>query len=157
MGMRIEQTTDYPYELLLLADPNREYVDDYLKTSDCFIAIEGNKVFGVVVVQKQTATMAEVLNLAVDESFQRKGIARRLLRFISDEWAEKNQVELLKVCTGTSAPGPLMLYQQEGFDLKELDRDYFVRNYPEPIWENGLQCRHQLILEKELKRLIDIK
>ncbi len=157
MGMRIEQTTDYPYDLLLLADPNREFVDNYLKTSDCFIAIEGDKAVGVVVVQKQTATMAEVLNLAVDESFQRKGIARRLLRFISDEWAEKNQVELLKVCTGTSAPGPLMLYQQEGFDLKELDRDYFVRNYPEPIWENGLQCRHQLILEKELKRLIDIK
>lgn len=43
-----------------------------------------------------------------------------------------------------------MLYQQEGFDLKVLDRDYFVRNYPEPIWENGIQCRHRLILEKEL-------
>ena len=43
-----------------------------------------------------------------------------------------------------------MLYQQEGFDLKVLDRDYFVRNYPEPIWENGVQCRHRLILEKEI-------
>lgn len=35
MEIRIEQTTDYPYDLLLLADPNRELVDSYLKTSDC--------------------------------------------------------------------------------------------------------------------------
>ena len=34
MEIRIEQTTDYPYDLLLLADPNRELVDSYLKTSE---------------------------------------------------------------------------------------------------------------------------
>ena len=90
------------------------------------------------------------MNLAVGESFQRRGIARRLLRFVFDEWARSNRIALLKVCTGTSAPGPMMLYQQEGFDLKELDRDYSVHNYPEPIWENGIQCRHRLILEKKL-------
>lgn len=150
MEMQIKLTRDYPYDLLLLADPVRELVDCYLKTSDCFVAIEESRIVGVVVIQKQTSGMAEVMNLAVDESFQRRGIARRLLRFISDEWAPVNHVSRLKVCTGTSAPGPMMLYQQEGFDLKELDRDYFVRNCPEPIWENGVQCRHRLILEKEL-------
>lgn len=151
MELHIEQTTDYPYDLLLLADPNREFVDNYLKTSDCFVAFYADKPVGVLVVQKQTADMAEIMNLAVDESCQRRGIARRLLRLISSEWAPANGVSRLKVCTGTSAPGPLMLYQQEGFDLKVLDRDYFVRNYPEPIWENGVQCRHQLILIKELR------
>ena len=150
MEIQIQQTTDYPYDLLLLADPSREFVDNYLKTLDCFVAVFEQRPVGVAVVQKQTEDMAELMNLAVDESFQRRGIARRLLRYISDEWASVNSLSRLKVCTGTSAPGPLMLYQQEGFDLKELDRDYFVRNYPEPIWENGVQCRHRLILEKEL-------
>lgn len=150
MEIRIEQATDYPYNLLLLADPNRELVDSYLKTSDCFVAFYKDQMVGVIVVQKQSVNQAEVLNVAVDESFQRRGIARRLLRFVFDEWARPNRITLLKVCTGTSAPGPMMLYQQEGFDLKELDRDYFVRNYPEPIWENGVQCRHRLILEKLL-------
>ena len=32
MEIRIEHTTDYPWDLLLLADPNRELVDSYLKT-----------------------------------------------------------------------------------------------------------------------------
>lgn len=150
MEVEIEYTTDYPYDLLLLADPNRQGVETYLKTSDCYVALKGDKLVGVIVVQKQTEGRAEVMNLAVDESYQRKGIARRLLRFVSDEWAAGHHITCLRVCTGTSAPGPLMLYQREGFDLKALNRNYFVRNYPEPIWENGVQCRHQLVLEKVL-------
>ena len=43
MEIRIEHTTDYPWDLLLLADPNRELVDSYLKTSDCFAAFSGDK------------------------------------------------------------------------------------------------------------------
>lgn len=83
--------------------------------------------------------------------FRRRGIARKLLRHVSNKWAPAQDVELLRICTGTSAAGPMMLYQQEGFDLVAVDRDYFVRNYAEPIWENCIQCRHQLILEKRLK------
>ena len=119
-----------PYELLLEADPDREKVEAYLKDSDCFIATVRNSVADI---------------------FRRRGIARKLLRHVSNKWAPAQDVELLRICTGTSAAGPMMLYQQEGFDLVAVDRDYFVRNYAEPIWENGIQCRHQLILEKRLK------
>ncbi len=148
MQVDIRLTTNYPYTLLLMADPVQELVDRYIKSSDCFVATLNDKVVGVVVVQPQGAGKAEILNLAVDESFHRKGIARQLLRHVFTRWCPLHAIRELKVCTGTSAPGPLMLYQQEGFDLKELDRDYFVRNYPEPIWENGVQCRHRLILKK---------
>ncbi|MCD8178629.1 MAG: GNAT family N-acetyltransferase [Tannerellaceae bacterium] len=150
MHIQIKRTTNYPYNLLLLADPSIEYVEEYIGTSDCLIALTDETVVGVLVIQKQTADSAEIMNLAVDELWQRKGIARQLMRYVSKQWAPENGVIHLKVCTGTSAPGPLMLYQQEGFDLKELDRDYLVRNYPEPIFENGVQCRHRLILEKIL-------
>ena len=54
MEIRIEHTTDYPWDLLLLADPSRELVDCYLKTSDCFAAFSGDKPVGVIVVQKET-------------------------------------------------------------------------------------------------------
>ena len=68
MEIRIEHTTDYPWDLLLLADPSRELVDCYLKTSDCFAAFSGDKPVGVIVVQKETEEMAEVMNLAGDYS-----------------------------------------------------------------------------------------
>ena len=140
-----------PYELLLEADPDREKVEVYLKDSDCFIATVRNSVAGVIVVRKEEGGKAEIMNLAVADIFRRRGIARKLLRHVSDKWAPAQDVELLRICTGTSAAGPMMLYQQEGFDLVAVDRDYFVRNYAEPIWENGIQCRHRLILEKRLK------
>ncbi len=139
-----------PYELLLEADPDREKVEAYLKDSDCFIATVRNSVAGVIVVRKEEGGKAEIMNLAVADIFRRRGIARKLLRHVSNKWAPAQDVELLRICTGTSAAGPMMLYQQEGFDLVAVDRDYFVRNYAEPIWENGIRCRHQLILEKRL-------
>ena len=67
MEIHIEQTTDYPYDLLLLADPNRELVDRYLKASDCLVALCEGQAVGVIVVQKQSINGAEVLNLAVGE------------------------------------------------------------------------------------------
>jgi catechol 2,3-dioxygenase-like lactoylglutathione lyase family enzyme len=146
----ITSASSYPYDLLLLADPDRDTIDQYLPSSDCFIAMSGDAISGVIVVQKQDEDRAEVMNLAVDESFQRRGIARKLLRFVGEQWCVENKIKHLIIRTGTSAPGPLMLYQQEGFDLKKVDYDYFVRNYKDPIWENGVQCKHQLILEKNL-------
>lgn len=141
----------YPYDLLLEADPDRTKVDAYLPHSDCFVATFGPHVVGVIVVRKHSGELGEILNLAVAKSYRRRGIARKLLRYATEKWACTQGLRLLRICTGTSDAGPLMLYQQEGFDLVGWDRDYFVRAYPEPIWENGIQCRHQLILEKKLQ------
>lgn len=88
------------------------------------------------------------MNLAVRISSVGEESPGNLLRHVSNKWAPAQDVELLRICTGTSAAGPMMLYQQEGFDLVAVDRDYFVRNYAEPIWENGIQCRHQLISKR---------
>ncbi|RHJ93034.1 GNAT family N-acetyltransferase [Parabacteroides bouchesdurhonensis] len=148
--VEITRALFFPYGLLLLADPDKEKVDAYLPASDCFVATAGQNIVGVIVVQKQGNDVAEIKNLAVSETYQRRGIARKLLRYVSEKWASANGVKRLKICTGTSAVAPLMLYQQEGFDLMAIDRDYFVREYSEPIWENDIQCRHQLILEKIL-------
>lgn len=148
----IEKVTgSYPYDLLLLADPSREFVDEYLLHSDCFVVKSGDTVCGVIVVRKEEEGRAEIMNLAVDESFQGHGYGKSLLEFICNDWAKSQKIHTLKVCTGTSSAVPFMLYQKVGFDLMELDRDYFVRHYPEPIWENGVQCRHRLILEKKIK------
>ncbi|WP_348537104.1 GNAT family N-acetyltransferase [Parabacteroides sp. PF5-9] len=146
--VEIKPATSYPYPLLLLADPEQEKVDGYLKNSDCFVATLNGQTVGVIVVQKQSEKTAEIMNLAVDESFQRRGIARKLLRYITNQWAATAYITRLIIRTGTSAPGPFMLYQQEGFDLKNVEYNYFVHHYKEPIFENGVQCRHQLIMEK---------
>lgn len=148
--VEISRALFYPYDLLLLADPDRAKIDAYLPLSECFVAASKDQIVGVVVVNKQSDSHAEILNLAVAEAFQGRGIARRLLRHIADSWAPHHGVDTLIIRTGTSAAAPMMLYQQEGYDLTGVDYDYFVRHYAEPIVENGIPCKHQLIFEKKI-------
>lgn len=150
--VEISRALFYPYDLLLLADPEREKVDAYLPESDCFVAASGETIVGVIVVKKLSEDTAEIMNLAVSETFQRRGIARRLLRYVSDKWNAGHQVSTLIIRTGTSDPGPFMLYQKEGYDLIDVVYDYFVHNCKEPIYENGVQCKHQLIMEKKINK-----
>ena len=139
-----------PYALLLDADPDQAKVDAYWKESDAFVAMWRGECVGVIVVKPLAADEAEIMNLAVAPLFRGRGIARRLLRFVSTQWVTAKGIHRLIIRTGSSAVPPLLLYQQEGFDLISLERDYFTRHYAEPIWENGVQCRHQLVLEKRV-------
>ena len=84
------------------------------------------------------------LIVLIHSTFFREG------HFVSTQWATAKGIHRLIIRTGSSAVPPLLLYQQEGFDLISLERDYFTRHYAEPIWENGVQCRHQLVLEKRV-------
>ncbi|KHF37127.1 putative N-acetyltransferase YvbK [Paenibacillus sp. P1XP2] len=55
------------------------------------------------------------------------------------------------VRTGNSSLNQLGLYQKCGFRMVRIERDYFVNNYPEPIFENGIPCRDQIVLELMLR------
>ena len=146
----IAPANDPPYTLLLDADPDQAKVDAYWKESDSFVAMWRGSCVGVIVVKPLAEGGAEIMNLAVAPIFRGRGIARRLLRHVSTQWAVEQGIHRLIIRTGTSSAVPLMLYQQEGFDIVSLVRDYFTRHYAEPIWENGIRCRHQIVLEKKI-------
>jgi aminoglycoside 6'-N-acetyltransferase I len=138
-----------PWPLLLLADPSAETVRGYVAHSRIWVAVAAETVVGVCVVELQTDTRAEIRNLAVAAEWQGSGLGKELLRFAAEQ-AQQQGLRTLRVCTGNSSLGPLALYQKMGFDLVDLQRHFFTRHYPEPIWENGILCRHRLVLEKEL-------
>lgn len=50
--------------------------------------------------------------------------------------------------TGNSRIGQLDLYQKEGFDIPKIVKNFFLKNYKEPIFENGIQYKHRFKLEK---------
>lgn len=51
---------------------------------------------------------------------------------------------MLELCTGNSSMGQLVLYQKSGFRIVGVNVDYFVRNYKELIFENGIQYRDMI-------------
>jgi hypothetical protein len=48
--------------------------------------------------------------------------------------------------TGNSSIGQLYLYQRQGFEIFDIKKNFFVDNYPDPIFEDGIQCKHMIML-----------
>ncbi len=138
-----------PFNLLLLADPSRKMVNQYLMNSRIFAAYSAKETVGVYVLTEVGSTTAEIKNIAVDENLQGKGIGKRLLRHATSTATDLNY-QKLRIGTSNASISQLHLYQAEGFDIIEIKSNFFVDNYPEPIYENGLQCRHMITLVKYL-------
>ena len=65
------------------------------------------------------------------------------------EEAKRKGYKTIEVGTGNSSIGQLVLYQKCGFRISGIDIDFFVRHYPEEIFENGIQCRDMIRLSQD--------
>ncbi len=151
--LHIEQTNsnrDIPFRLLELADPSRIQIDEYLKTGTCYVAKTNSKIVGVIVLDRIDSTSIEIKNIAVDESEQGKGFGKALLMH-SELVSRQLGFKKIVIGTGNSSFNQLALYQKVGFEMCKIERDFFLSNYAEPIFENGIRCKHKVILEMELK------
>lgn len=144
------QNEQPPWDLLLLADPSRELVSDYLKNSFCYCAKMDDSIIGIIVLQPRDSETAEIMNLAVHPHMQGKGIGQALIKQ-GIEAARNKGYKTLEIGTGNSSIGQLALYQKAGFRITEIDHDFFIRNYDQPIFENGIQCRDMIRLSMKMK------
>lgn len=150
--IRIETLPDSappPMDLILMADPNEQQVLDYLPHCLVLVASHQESIVGVLALSPEGKEKAEIKVLAVAPGYRRKGIGRLLLQEAGIRSKRLGFTEL-QVCTGNSSIRPFQLYQQAGFDLTDIRWNYFTMHYPEPIIEEGIVCRHQLVLIKTL-------
>ncbi len=146
MSLLIQEVppADTPIDLLLLADPSEEKVRSYLPGSKCFVATKNGTVVGAAVVQPREAGAQELMSIAVHPDHQESGIGTALLKWIID-FFEKAGATQLEVGTGTFGY-QLAFYQRQGFRVTGIDRDFFVKNYDEPIFEEGIRLVDMLRL-----------
>lgn len=88
------------------------------------------------------------MNIAVYPSNQQRGIGTQLLETVIDKMKEAG-VKSLEVGTGIFGY-QLTFYQRQGFRVDCIDKGFFLKNYPEPIFENGVQHKDMLRLTLEL-------
>lgn len=142
---RLTKEEALPWDLLLLADPSKSIVESYVKSGIVYVGEESDKVIGVYVLKETEKVVVEIMNVAVLESFQNKGLGKQLLAHAIEE-ASKRGYAQIEIGTGNSSIHQLRLYQQCGFRIVGVDFDYFTRSYDEPIYENGLLCRDMIRL-----------
>lgn len=143
---RLQQNEAPPWELLLLADPHKEFVTDYLARGRCTVMELNQRVVGEYVLLPTRPGTVELVNVAVDEPFQGKGLGKYLVLHAVSTGRELGY-RTMELGTGNCGLMQLALYQKCGFRITGVDRDFFVRNYPEEIFENGIQCRDMVRLE----------
>lgn len=135
--------------LLLLADPSIEQLNKYLPNSSIYELRYKEKVIGVVVLKKLNEIQIEIKNIAVSNEFQQLGFGKKLLLF-SINHANENEFKELVIRTGNSSINQLAIYQKIGFNITNIEYDYFTKKYKDLIIENQIQCRHQITLTYKL-------
>ncbi|GEL14303.1 GNAT family N-acetyltransferase [Pediococcus cellicola] len=143
---KIEQSD---YNLLLMADPNKELVDNYLKQSFVFRLVVKKQLVGIMVLTPNDPRQIELKNIAIDPNFQHQGYAQKLIQFGS-RFAVQQGYKRMIVGTGTTSFVQLYLYQKMGFRFLAVKKDFFIKNYPKPIIENGLHLKDMVVLCRTL-------
>ncbi len=146
---RLAPGDEIPYKLLYLADEHREAVADYLNRGECYVAALNGETVGEYVLLPTRPLTAELVNVAVAPEWQGQGIGKRLV-LDAIERARAAGYVILEVRTGNAGIGQMALYQKCGFEMYAVDVDFITRHYPEPIFENGILCRHMVCMRMHL-------
>ncbi|MBO0960021.1 GNAT family N-acetyltransferase [Neobacillus sp. MM2021_6] len=138
-----------PMDLLLLADPSKIIIKEYMQRGECFVAETDAQIIGVYVLLPTRPETVELVNIAVIETQQGKGLGKQLV-INAIQVAKSKGYRTIEVGTGNSSIGQLALYQKCGFRITGVDINFFIRHYPEEIFENGIQCRDMVRLSQNL-------
>lgn len=146
-----DKSQPVPLELLLEADPSEIQIKKYLEKSIVFEWQNSEKTIGVICLLPLNKHQLEIMNIAVLQPFQNKGIGKKLLEKAFD-FAKSHHFSEVIVKTGNSSINQLAFYQKNGFRMQQIIPDYFSDHYPEQfIIENDIPCLDQIILLKLVK------
>ncbi|MBK3497291.1 GNAT family N-acetyltransferase [Viridibacillus sp. YIM B01967] len=146
---KLEKGEKLPMELLLLADPSKEIVEEYVNRGECFVTESEQQIVGVYVLLPTRPETVELVNVAVVEEHHGRGLGKQLV-MDAIQVAKTKGFKTIEIGTGNSSIGQLALYQKCGFRIIGVDRDFFIKHYPEEIIENGIQCRDMVRLSQDL-------
>lgn len=133
-------------ELLLLADEEEKMVDKYLDRGKMFV-LDDEGIKAECVVTQEGDNVIEIKNIAVYPKYQKKGYGKKLIEFIETKY--KNDFDIIRVGTGDSKL-TIPFYENCGFRRSYCIKDFFVNNYENPIYEDGIRLKDMVYLEKKL-------
>ena len=131
-------------DLLLLADEQENMIDRYLDKGTMYI-LEDNGVKAECVVLDVGDGVLEIKNIATVPQFQGKGYGKALIEFIVKKY--RGKYSILQVGTGDS-PSTIPFYEKCGFVRSHIVENFFIDNYDQPIYDNGVQLTDMVYLRK---------
>jgi ribosomal protein S18 acetylase RimI-like enzyme len=146
--VRIKSKRDIPFNLLLIADETIEAIEKYIYDSDIYILNneKQSETIAVFALYEINENEIEIKNIAVSENFQGKGIGSYLINEIIKIVRNDN---FKKIIVGTADTGveQIKFYEKNGFVKYSVKKDFFIENYPEPIFEDGIMLKDMIMLK----------
>ena len=147
--LKIENNKKRYIDLLLLADEEEKMIDKYLERGEMYI-LNDNGIKAECVVTDEGNKILEIKNIAVSPKFQKQGYGKKLIEFLIEKYSENYSV--IQAGTGDS-PLTIPFYEKCGFKKSHIVKNFFIDNYKNPIYENGVQLIDMIYLQKDLKKI----
>lgn len=134
--------------LLLLADEQENMIDKYIDRGIMYVLDDEGIIKAECIITDEQNGVLEIKNLAVKPEYQRKGYGKVMIDFIIKNYKEKYSI--LQVGTGDSTL-TISFYEQCGFIRSHYIKNFFIDNYEQPIYEDGIQLIDMIYLQRKLK------
>jgi aminoglycoside 6'-N-acetyltransferase I len=140
---------NYPFDLLLLADESIEAINKYINSCIVFAILLNNQIIGVMAVLLNDDNSVELKNIAISKKYQGKGFGKQAINWLANFYRKKG-VKIIHVGTGDASYSQQRFYQKLGFQKYAIKENFFLKNYPSAIFENGIQLRHMVMFKKNI-------
>lgn len=134
--------------LLLLADEQENMIEKYIDRGIMYVLDDEGIIKAECIITDEQNGVLEIKNLAVKPEYQRKGYGKVMIDFIIKNYKEKYSI--LQVGTGDSTL-TISFYEQCGFIRSHYIKNFFIDNYEQPIYEDGIQLIDMIYLQRKLK------
>lgn len=144
----IKAISDYKedvFKLFLLADPSHNQINSYIQKSVIYGAYLNDILIATYALLPINEQTVEIKNIAVSENIQRKGVGTFLLNHAKETAASIGFKEII-IGTANSSIYQLLFYQKCGFEIHKLKKNFYTNKYHQPIFENGIQAKHMIVL-----------
>lgn len=148
---KAESGEELPFDLLLLADETIDAIEKYIYDSEVYkVWVPGHpQPVAVFALYPVSISEVEIKNIAVAESMQGRGLGSYLLTKIKAIAASASYKTII-VGTPDTSSLQIRFYEKNGFLRFDVRKDFFLKNYPEPIIEDGVLLRDMAMLRIEL-------
>ena len=134
--------------LLLLADEQENMIEKYIDRGIMYVLDDEGIIKAECIITDEQNGVLEIKNLAVKPEYQRKGYGKVMIDFIIKNYKEKYSI--LQVGTGDSTL-TIPFYEQCWFIRSHYIKNFFIDNYEQPIYEDGIQLIDMIYLQRKLK------
>lgn len=155
--MKIQQITENKQkymDMLLIADPQEDMIERYLDAGEMFVLIDDCEIRTICVVKLLNNHKCELKNLATRMEDRGKGYAKYMINYLCEHYS--NSCDTMYVGTGNCTK-TIEFYEKCGFVNSHIVANFFLDNYREPIYEDGIRLRDMIYLKKRLESEVDVK